>query len=39
MKIDGTVIRCPMVLENWPADKYESVPFSILIDGSRKDFG
>lgn len=39
MKIDGSVIRCPMVLDNWPADKYDSVPFSVLIDGSRKDFG
>lgn len=28
-----------MVLPNWPADKYEAVPFSIVIDGSRRDFG
>jgi hypothetical protein len=28
-----------MVLDSWPADKYESIPFSILIDGSRYNFG
>jgi len=39
MKVEGNVIRCPMTLDNWPSDKYESVPFTILIDGSRKDFG
>lgn len=39
LKVDKAVVRCPMVLDTWPADKYESVPFAILIDGSRKDFG
>ena len=33
------VIKCPMVKESWPIDKYESVPFSILIDGSKHQFG
>lgn len=28
-----------MVLESWPADAYESVPFHILIDGSKHEFG
>jgi hypothetical protein len=28
-----------MVLSGWSSDRYESVPFQILIDGSRHSFG
>jgi hypothetical protein len=28
-----------MVLDSWPADRYDSIPFSILIDGSKYSFG
>lgn len=30
---------CPMVLPDWPADKYESVPFFITIDGVKHNLG
>jgi hypothetical protein len=33
------LIKCPMVLDSWPADRYDSIPFSILIDGSKYSFG
>ena len=38
VSVKFNVIKCPMVLATWPADKYESVPFSIVIDGSKKEF-
>ena len=28
-----------MVLDSWPADKYDAIPFSIAIDGSKYSFG
>mmetsp|Transcript_10725 Transcript_10725/g.18003 ORF Transcript_10725/g.18003 Transcript_10725/m.18003 type:complete len:92 (+) Transcript_10725:96-371(+) len=28
-----------MVLEDWPADSYETVNFYILVDGGKHDFG
>jgi hypothetical protein len=39
IKVKQDVIKCPMVLASWPSDKYESVNFHILIDGSKRDFG
>ena len=39
LQVQPTVIKCPMVLENWRSDRYESVPFHILIDGSKHSFG
>jgi hypothetical protein len=46
LKADGTVIRCPMLPGQGGRRRMlsedlegKSVPFSILIDGSRKDFG
>lgn len=39
LSVHPTVIKCPMVLDNWPADSFESVNFHILIDGSKHDFG
>ena len=39
IKVNSDVIKCPMVLEGWPSDKYETVNFKIMIDGSKHDFG
>jgi len=39
VSIKGSQIKCPMVLDTWPSDRYESVNFHIKIDGSTHDFG
>jgi len=39
LQVKDSVIKCPMVLDNWQSDKYESVPFDIKIDGSTHAFG
>jgi hypothetical protein len=39
IKIQFNVIKCPMHPPNWPTDKYATVPFFIMIDGSKQTFG
>lgn len=39
VKVKASVISCPMVLPDWPSDKYTSIPFYIVIDGMKHDFG
>lgn len=35
----SNLIKCPMVLPNWPTERYDTVPFKISIDGVEHNFG
>jgi hypothetical protein len=39
VQIKSEVIKCPMHLSNWPADRYDTINFHVLIDGGKHDFG
>lgn len=39
LAIHNSLIKCPMVLDNQDPTKLESVPFSVIIDGSEHSFG
>lgn len=39
LSVHNTVIKCPMVLDDWPSVPDESVNFHVLIDRSKHDFG
>lgn len=39
LAVHSGVIKCPMVPDSWPRDKFESTDFGVIIDGSKHDFG
>lgn len=39
ISVKNQVIKCPMHQTNWPVDKYDTLPFYVIVDGVKKDFG
>lgn len=39
VEVQDKMILCPMVTPGWDPQRYESVNFNVVIDGSRREFG